>query len=59
MTKKIDQRKLDKATRAMLSMGALPKDYKDLERPQAGDRHCKFKMQVDRKGKGKIVEVEG
>lgn len=58
MTKKIDQQKLDKATRAILSMGALPKDYKQPDKPTPGEGHKRFKMNVDRKGRGKVVEVK-
>lgn len=53
------QQKLDKATRALLGIGVLPKGYKQPDRPTPGERHKRFKMQVDRQGHGKIKEIEG
>ena len=57
MTKKINQAKLDKATRAMLGMGSLPDGYKTPKSPTPGERHKRFKMRVDRKGKGQLEEL--
>ncbi len=51
-----DQAKLDKATKAMLGLGALPSDYKYAE-PTRKDKDRKFRMQA-RRGKSKIVECE-
>ncbi|MDE0646041.1 MAG: hypothetical protein OXH84_07400 [Gammaproteobacteria bacterium] len=51
-----DQAKLDRATKAMLGLGALPDDYKDVK-PTRKDKDRKFRMQV-RRGKAKIVECE-
>ena len=49
------KKQLDRATKAMLNLGAPPKEnnphftQKDLER--------RFRMRVDRKGKGNVEEV--
>ena len=48
------KKQIERATRALLGMGSAPHDEpaftkKDLDR--------KFRMRVDRKGKGKVEEV--
>ena len=48
-------KKLDKAARALLGMGSVP----DKEPPKftKADLKRKFRMRVDRKGKGRVEEV--
>ena len=48
------QKKLDKATRALLGMGPVPdKDPKFTK----ADLKRKFRLRINRKGKGRIEEV--
>ena len=47
---------LDRAVTAMLSLGTVPKK-KEPEFTKA-DLDRKFRMRVDRKGRGKMVEVK-
>ena len=52
----IDQKKLEKAAKALLNMGPVP--HKRPPKPTKADLERKFKMKVDRKGKPAIEEVE-
>ena len=57
-TSKKQKAELDKATRAMLTMGALTKGYEQPDKPTPGERHKKFKMRVDNKGRGNLKDVK-
>ncbi len=52
------QSKLDKAVKAMLNLGALPEGYKRPETAPKKDKDRKFRMDVDRKGRSKMVEIK-
>lgn len=52
------QTKLDKAVKGMLNLGALPEDYKRPDTAPKKDKDRKFRMDVDRKGRSKIVEIK-
>ena len=51
----MNQKQLDKAAKALLNMGPVPR--KRPSKPTKKDLERKFKMKVDRKGKPSIVEV--
>ncbi len=57
-TSKRQQAMLDKATKAMLSLGALPEGFKRPDTAPREDKNRRFRMDVDRKGKRVIVEIK-
>ena len=50
------RKQMDRAVKAMLGLGAVPNE-KEPEFTKA-DLDRKFRMRVDRKGRGRIVEVK-
>lgn len=56
MSKKNEWDKVDKATSVLLGMDAV--EHKRPPKPNKKDLNKKFKMNVDKKGKPKITEVE-
>ena len=51
-----NQKKLDRAMKALMSMGSVPEDIDPKFTQEDLDR--KFRMRVDRKGRGRIEEVK-
>lgn len=55
---KDQQAELDKAVKGMLNLGTLPEGYKRPDTAPKKDKARKFRMDVDRKGRSKMVEIK-
>lgn len=52
------QAELDNAVKGMLNLGALPEGYKRPDTAPKKDKDRRFRMDVSRKGRSKIVEIK-
>ncbi len=54
----VHQTEATSAVKAMLNLGALPEGYKRPDTAPKKDKDRKFRMDVDRKGRSKMIEIK-